>query len=349
MTTNKQLLVRSHVGPDEIIGPQHFELVESSIPEIGENEFLVRTLVLGTSPAQRGYVDSREVDIVAIGDVMRGRGIAVVEKSNHPDFQPGDWVNASTGWQEWSVQRMGRGPVQSMDVLSVQKVDNSMRPSSLNLGTLGSAAFAALYGIEDVCEVARGETVVVSAAAGGVGSMACQIAKALGARVIGIAGGSKKCEWLKSTVGCDATIDYKNDNVAEALQRHCPDGIDAFFDNVGGSILNDVLGQLATNGRVALCGHISSEYLPEKPPGPANYSDMILKRGRMQGFVIWDHTTRFPEFFAKMRNWFDEGIITSDVEEIMHGVESLPESLQSLFIGGNTGIRLVQVGADPDS
>jgi len=346
MTTNRQWRVARHVVPDEIVGEEHFELVETGIPDIGPDEFLVRTLVLGTSPAQRGYIDTRKPDLVPIGDIMRGRGIGVVEKSNHPDFAVGDWVNASTGWQEYSVQSLHRGPVQSMNVLSVQKVDNRLRPSSLHLGTLGSAAFAALYGMEDLGEVSKGKTVVVSAAAGGVGSMACQIAKAHGCRVVGIAGGPAKCEWIRRVADCDETIDYKSEDVGEALDKHCPDGIDVFFDNVGGAQLDAALDRLALHARVVICGYISTQYLPGKPPGPSNYTRLLRYRARMEGFVIWDHTDRFPEFFAKLSNWYDEGRISRDVEEVVSGIDALPGSLRSLFTGGNKGIRIVQVTPD---
>jgi len=348
MTSNRQWRLRKYPSPDEIIGEQHFELVTADIPAAGENEFLVRTLVLGTSPAQRGYVDPRRPDIIQVGEIMRGRGIGVVEESKHPDFRPGDWVNASMGWQEWSVQGLDRGLVQSMDVLSVQKVDNALRPSSLHLGTLGSAAFAALYGLEDIGQISTGKTVLVSAAAGGVGSMACQIAKAHHCRVVGIAGGPRKCAWLQDAVGCDATIDYKNDDVARALDRHCPDGVDIYFDNVGGPMLDEVLTHLRMHARVVICGYIATQYLAEKSPGPANYTQLLGKRARMEGFVIWDNVARYPEFFGKLSAWYEGGKIVSDVEEITQGIETLPGSLQSLFTGGNTGIRLIQVSPDPD-
>jgi len=348
MKSNRQWRVRKHVDAGDVVSEDHFELTESPIPDIGPDEFLVRTLMLGTSPAQRGYIDPRKPDIVPVGEIMRGRGIAVVEKSNHPDFAVGDWVNASTGWQEWSVQGSDRGEVQSMNVLSVQKVDNTIRPSSLQLGTLGSAAFAAMYGLLDLGEIEAGKTVVVSAAAGGVGSMACQIAGAVGCRVIGIAGGPEKCAWIVDTVGCDAAIDYKNEPVGDALDRLCPDGIDVFFDNVGGSILDDALGRLAMHARVVICGYISTQYREHKQPGPANYTWLLGKRARMEGFVIWDHTDRFPAYYRQLRAWYDAGKITSDVEEVAQGIEALPESLNSLFVGNNRGIRLVQVTPDPD-
>ena len=348
MTTNRQWRVKTHPQPDQIIGEEHFDLVESGIPAIKDDEFLVRTLTLGTSPAQRGYVDPRKPDIVPVGDIMRGRGIGVVEASKHPDFQPGDWVNASMGWQEWSVQTLDRGPVQSMDVLSVQKVDSTLRPSTLHLGTLGSAAFAALYGIEDIGEISPGKTVVVSAAAGGVGSMACQIARVHDCRVVGIAGGEEKCAWVRSTVGCDAAIDYKNDDVAAALDRLCPDGIHIYFDNVGGPMLDDVLLRLAMHARVVICGYIATQYQPAKSPGPSNYVHLLGKRARMEGFVVWDNVARYPEFFAKLKRWYDDGKIVRDVEEVTEGIQTMPAALHSLFTGGNTGIRLVQVSPDPD-
>ncbi len=348
MTTNRQWRVARHVQPGETVGIDNFELVEAEVPELKDNEFLVRTLMLGTSPAQRGYIDPTRPDIVAIGDIMRGRGIAVVEASRHPDFAVGDWVNASTGWQEWSIQGADRGTVQSMDVLSVQKVDNTIRPSSLQLGTLGSAAFAAMYGLQEIGEIAPGKTVVVSAAAGGVGSMACQIAKATGCRVVGIAGGPDKGRWIVDVVGCDAAIDYKNENVDEALRSTCPDGIDVYFDNVGGPILDAALGHLAMHARVAICGYISTQYASERVPGPANYTCLLGRRARMEGFVVWDHIDRFPDYYGQLRAWYDAGDITSDVEEVEHGIEALPDSLNSLFTGRNRGIRLVQVTPDPD-
>ncbi|MDJ0654684.1 MAG: NADP-dependent oxidoreductase [Xanthomonadales bacterium] len=347
MTINRQWRVRRYPAPDEIIGPEHFELTEAPVPEIGPDEFLVRTLVLGTSPAQRGYVDTRKPDLVPLGKVMRGRGLGVVEASNHPDFAPGDWVNASMGWQEWSVQTLGRGTVQSMDVLSVQKVNRSIRPSELHLGTLGSAAFAALYGLDDLGQLAPGKTVLVSAAAGGVGSMACQIARANGCRVIGIAGGPAKCGWLTDELGCDAAIDYKNQDLSDELPHHCPDGVDVYFDNVGGEQLNQVLGHLAFGARVVICGYISTQYLPERSPGPANYTQLLGRRARMEGFVIWDHVKRFPEFFERLHGWYLQGKIKA-VEEMSPGIESAPDSLRSLFTGANRGIRLTRVSDDPE-
>jgi NADPH-dependent curcumin reductase CurA len=345
MAINRQWRLKAHPEPDEIIGPEHFELVESQVPQIGPDEFLVRTLVLGTSPAQRGYTDPRKPDIVQVGEIMRGRGIGVVEASRHPDFRVGEWVSGSLGWQEWSAQRTGRGPVQSMDVLSIQKVDDRIKPSALHLGTLGSAGYTALHGLRDIGEIKPGMTVVISAAAGGVGSMAVQIAKAMDCRVIGIAGGPAKCDWVTRTLACDATIDYKNEDVASALDRHCPDGIDVFFDNVGGAVLELVLQRLAPRARIVICGYISIDYLPERPPGPRSYTQLLASRARMEGFVIWDQARHFPEYFRQLKTWFDKGVIRP-VEDLSQGIETAPDALRSLFTGGNTGIRLIRVSAD---
>lgn len=345
---NRQWRLRAHPKPDEIIGPQHFELVEADISAPGEGELLVRTLVLGTSPAQRAYtIENRRFHGgVEIGGVMNGRGIGVVEKSNRPDFQPGDWVAGSMGWQEWSVQKIGLGPKGGVDVLSVQKVDPSIRPSTLHLGALGNAGYTALYGLEDIGEISEGKTVVVSAAAGGVGAMAGQIAKAHQCRAVGIAGGAEKGAWICERAGYDAAIDYKNEDVGAALDRLCPDGIDIYFDNVGGPMLDLVLQRLNTGARVVLCGLISTEYLTERPPGPAWYSELIYKRARMEGLVIWDKVSRYPEFQAKLKAWYDRGLI-KPVDDISEGIETMPDALGSLFKGANTGIRLVQVSEDP--
>lgn len=344
---NLQWQLQAHPTADEIVGVQHFNLVEKEVVAPGPNELLVRTLVLGTSPAQRAYTieNPRFHESLRIGDVMRGRGIGVVEKSNHPDFAVGDWVAGSLGWQQYSIQKIGLGPKGTVDVLSVQKVDDSIRPSSLHLGALGNAGYAALYGMEDVGQVSAGKTVVISAAAGGVGCMAGQIAKAHEARAIGIAGGPDKCDWLCQQAGFDAAIDYKNEDVAEALDRLCPDGIDIFFDNVGGPILDIVLQRLAMGSRVVLCGLIATEYLTERPPGPAYYSELLYKRARMEGYVIWDQVHRYPAFQAKLKAWYDQQLI-KPLDDISVGIETVPDALSSLFKGGNTGIRLVRVSKD---
>ncbi|MEM1263486.1 MAG: NADP-dependent oxidoreductase [Pseudomonadota bacterium] len=346
MSGNLQWRVARYVDPGETLGAEHFTLHDGDIPSIADGEFLVRTLAFGTSPAQRGYIDGRKADQVPIGDVMRGRSIAVVHESRHPDFSPGDWVNASTGWQQWSVQSIDRPNVQNMNVLSVQKVDNSLRPSTLHLGLLGSAAFTAVHGLHAVGELKAGNTVVVSAAAGGVGSVACRVAKLARARVVGVAGGPEKCRWVTDVLGADACIDYKAGELTEPLLELCPEGVDVFFDNVGGTILNSVLPNLAIGARVVICGYISTDYSADELPGPSNYKYLLRKRASMEGFVIWDHTDRFGEYFEQLRAWYLGGELPAQIEDVSDGIETLPDALRSLFIGANRGIRLVRVGDD---
>lgn len=347
-TRNHQWLLKKRPTASEIIGPEHFDYVAGAMPLMGENEFLVRTLVLGTSPAQRAYViEKRRFHAgVEIGEVMHGRGIGVVEASNNPNFKIGDWVAGSLGWQEYSVQRTGLGPRGTVDVASVQHVNSDIRPSSLHLGALGNAGYTALYGLEDIGEISPGKTVVISSAAGGVGAMAGQISKRYKCRTIGIAGGPEKGAWICDHAKYDAAIDYKNEDVGAALDRLCPDGIDIYFDNVGGTMLDTVLQRLAIGARIVLCGAISTEYLEHRPPGPAWYTELIYKRARMEGLVVWDQVKRYPEFQTKLKGWYDAGEIQA-VDDISEGLETMPDALKSLFIGGNTGIKLVRVSDDP--
>ncbi len=349
MPTNKQWLLKHHPSPDEVIGSQHFELVETDIPSIGEGELLVRTLALGTSPAQRAYtVENRRFhNNVKLGEVMHGRGVGVVEQSNDPDFSPGDIIVTSLGWQEWSVQKAGRGPLGTVDVLSIQKADPAIRPTTLHLTAMGNTGLTALYGLENIGELSAGKTVVVSAAAGGVGVIAGQLAKAYGARAIGIAGGPKKCDWIVENAGYEAAIDYKNEDVGAALDRLCPDGVDIFFDSVGGEMLDTVLQRIAYGARVVICGMISTEYLEERPAGPKWYGQLIYQRARMEGFVVWDHVKDHPAMQEKLLGLYQAGKI-DPLEDVAHGIESMPDALGGLFTGENMGTRVVRVAADPE-
>ena len=349
MTRNRQWRLKAHPGPDEIIGPEHFELVEAEVPALGDDEFLVRTLMLGTSPAQRGYTDPRSMsaqDLVQMGEVMRGRGFGVIEATYHPDFDVGEWVSASVGWQDYSVQRLGRGLIKSMNVMSIQKVDPAIRPSSLHLGTLGTAGYTAMIGLTQIADITPGKTVVVSAAAGGVGSMAVQVAKASGCRVVGIAGGPEKCAWLSDHLGCDVTIDYKKENVDKALSAACPNGLDVYFDNVGGELLNTALLHLADGARILICGYISTQYKQEQPTGPGWYTRLLIHRARMEGFVTWDHVAQFPAFHSQLKAWYEAGEIKA-VEDVRQGLEFATDSLRALFTGDNQGVCLTRVSADP--
>ncbi|MEE8308053.1 MAG: NADP-dependent oxidoreductase, partial [Gammaproteobacteria bacterium] len=251
---NRQWLVRRNPSLDELVGPEHFDWVDDAVPVPGPGEVLLRTLCLGTSPAQRGYISQTRSmhEKAPIGSIMRGRGVAQVVESRHPDYKPGEQVIATTGWQDYAVMK----PV-SVGVLSTRKLSNPSLPPPLNLGILGAAGLTAYFGLSDIAELSAGNTVLISAAAGGVGSCAVQIARCLGAgRIIGIAGGAEKCAWMTDYLGADAAIDYKNEDVGSALNRHCPDGIDVFFDNVGGPQLEAALERLKLGARVAICGYI---------------------------------------------------------------------------------------------
>ncbi len=305
----------------------------------------MRTLALGTSPAQRGYISDGPSmhDKVPVGDVMRGRGVGIVVDSQHPDFSAGDLVVASTGWQDYSVQRP-----RDDYVFGVRKVRNDVRPCTTALGVLGNAGVTAWVGLTQIGLLKPGETVVISAAAGGVGSVAGQVARNLGAaRVVGIAGTPEKCRWLTDDLGFDAAIDYKSDDLAERLDVYCPDGVDVFFDNVGGTTLNTVLSKLALGARIAICGFISTDYTRDGALGPANYRNLLTRRARMEGFVVFDYWARYGEAEDALADWFRSGRIVN-CEDIVDGLENMPEALAGLFTGDNRGIRLCRVAPDPE-
>lgn len=345
MSVNRQWRLSKHPEPDEAIGFDHFDLTESAPPQPDTGELLVKTIALGTSPAQRSYVSKglSMHDKIAIGDVMRGRGVAVVTQSRNSNFSEGELVIASTGWQDYSIQAPAR---QNPNVLSIQKLENPMRPLTMTLGILGSAGATAYFGLFDVGGVRAGDTVVVSAAAGGVGSVAGQLARIAGCRVIGIAGGAEKCRWITDVLGFHDAIDYKNQNVAQRLDDLCPSGVDVFFDNVGGELLDDVLGRIALNARIVICGFIATDYRDDLNKGPRNYKNLVRKRARMEGFFIFDYRHRFQEAEARLLNWYREGLLIN-CEDVDDGLENMPGTLGSLFTGGNKGIKLCRVSPDP--
>lgn len=345
MSINSQWLLSRHPEADEQISRDHFELVEADCPVPADGEFLVQTIALGTSPAQRSYISKglSMHDKIALGDVMRGRGVGVVTQSRHPFYQEGEIVIASTGWQDYSIQNPGR---QNPNVLSIQKLDNPVSPLTTALGVLGSAGATAYFGLLDVGKARAGDVVVVSAAAGGIGSVVGQIARLAGCHVIGIAGGSEKCSWITKTLGYHDAIDYKSEDVNERLAALCPNGIDVFFDNVGGDILDAALGHLALNARIVICGFIATDYRDDLNMGPRNYKNLVRKRARMEGFFIFDYRHRFQEAEDRLRSWYDNGQLVNS-EDVDDGLEHMPETLGSLFTGTNKGIKLCRVSPDP--
>jgi len=344
-SVNRQWILNERPQAKELPTEQHLKLVEGVVPEPAEGEFLLRTICLGTSPAQRSYTSGGLLPHapVQIGDVMRGRGVGEVIESRNPDFKPGDIVVGSTGWQDYSVLSPSEDFVWSM-----KKVRHPVRPLTMALGILGNAGATAWFGLLEAAAMQSGDVVVITAAAGGVGSVAGQIARLKGAaKVVGITGSDAKCAWLVNELGYDAAINYHDGRVAEALAEHCPEGIDVCLDNVGGEILNAVLGNLAMHARIAIAGAISTEYETGEVAGPLNYRNLVVHRARMQGFVVFDYWQRFAEAEDQLYDWYQSGTLVN-CEDIVEGLEKMPGALADLFSGGNCGIRSVRVSPDPD-
>ncbi len=315
----------------------------------GDAEILVRTICLSAGPAQRGYITaagkgkSGFLPNVALGEVMRGRGVGVVERSCHADFRAGELFVGMLGWQDYSIQR----PRADDFVFSGKKIVDPSLPLTTELGIVGNAGVTAWFGLLEVAQLRAGETVLISAAAGGVGSVAGQIARLRGAsRVVGLAGTDEKCRWLTDRLGYDAAINYRNDDVSARLAALLPRGADVFFDNVGGEILDTGLLHLATGARVAVCGWISTDYSADKLSGPANYRQLLYKRASMQGFVVFDYWSRYPEAERVLKAWYRDGRLVN-CEQVLEGLERMPLALQSLFTGKNRGIVNCRVAPDP--
>jgi NADPH-dependent curcumin reductase len=311
-----------------------FRLVEEPAPELAaEGEILVRNLVLSIDPTQRGWM-ARDTYLpaVKIGDVMRSAAAGRVEQSRHPDFGVGDLVIGTFGWQDYAVVKAA--PLQPMKLLPGI-------PLELAMSVLGLTGITAYFGLLEVGRPKAGETVVVSGAAGATGSVAGQIARLQGCRVVGIAGGKEKCEWLRKA-RFDAAIDYKSEDVAARLRELCPKGVDVYFDNVGGDILDAALSQLAMRGRVVLCGAIATYNDAELRPGPKHYLNLLTKRGRMEGFIVLDYMARAAEAVMPLWGWVQSGEIVHSVD-VQQGLENAPTALKRLFLGENTGKQLIRI------
>jgi len=300
----------------------------------GEGEFLAEVLYLSLDPAMRGWIKEGKsyIDPVAIGDVMRAGGVARVIESNHSSFAVGDHVLGISGVQSHWLSD-GKG---------VRKVDPDLAPLPKFLGVLGMPGMTAYFGILDVGAIKEGEIVLVSGAAGAVGSLVGQIAKIKGCRVVGIAGGQEKCDYLTGELGFDAAIDYKSESLYPALNAACPKGIDVYFDNVGGETLDAALALLRFRGRVALCGAISQYNATGPIKGPQNYLSLLINRGRMEGFIVFDFEPEFPRFFRDMSQWLAAGKLQSR-EHIVKGIETFPDTLLMLFDGRNQGKLVIEV------
>jgi NADPH-dependent curcumin reductase len=309
--------------------PADWELVEEEGPEPQDGEFRVAVEYLSVDPAMRSWMNAGRsyVPPVEIGEVMRAAGIGRVIDSRHPEFKVGEHVYGVFGVQRYAVSD-GKG---------VTRVDTTLAPAPVHLGVLGISGLTAYFGLLDVGRPEPGQTVVVSGAAGSVGSVVGQIARIKGCRAIGIAGGEDKCRWLIDELGFDAAIDYKRGDARAQLREHAPDGVDVFFDNVGGEVLEAVLGRLARGARVVLSGAISQYNATEAPHGPANYMQLLVARASMTGFVIFDYAARYGEGVAQLAQWLGSGELRSR-EHMVHGdIDQFPEVLLQLFRGGNTG------------
>jgi NADPH-dependent curcumin reductase CurA len=312
-----------------------FELVEEPVPAPTEGEILVRVEMLSCDPTQRGWLGrDTYLPAVNIGEVVRSLGGGRVVRSRHPGFSEGDLVSGLVGWQDYAV-------IKPVGVFGVTKLPPGM-PLEKALGTLGPNGLTAYFGLLDIGRPQPGETVVVSSAAGATGSLVGQIAKLKGCRAIGIAGGAEKCRWLTEVAGSDAAIDYKADRVEQKLADACPKGIDIYFDNVGGEILDAALARLAFHGRVVLCGAIADYNATEPPPGPRNYLALLNQRGRMEGFNVLDYYARAQEAVTELADWIAQGKLKDRVD-VQRGLENAPAALRRLFLGQNQGKQLLRV------
>jgi hypothetical protein len=308
--------------------------VEEPAREPAANEVLVKVQCLSLDPAMRGWMNEGRsyVPPVQIGEVMRAGGVGQVIASKHSGFKEGDTVYGTLGIQEYAT----------VDGKTLTKIDTSVASAPVFLGTLGMPGMTAYFGLLDIGKPQPGQTVVVSGAAGAVGTVVGQIAKIKGCRVVGIAGGKDKCDYIVHELGFDAAIDYKSEDVKKALRQHCPQGVDVYFDNVGGEILDLVLTQLARHARIIICGAISQYNSTTGVRGPANYMSLLVNRASMTGMVVFDYAARYPEAMKEIAGWIAAGKLKTR-EDIVEGLQTFPETLLKLFKGENTGKLVLKV------
>jgi NADPH-dependent curcumin reductase CurA len=330
---NRQVILKSR--PADIPQADNFEIIEADVPDLRDGQILVRNLYLSVEPAMRGWVSSvaNYSEPVAIGEVMRSFAAGEVLESMHPGFEPGDKVMGMFGWQQFAV--VGVAAIS-------RKVREDDLPLSVSLGVAGINGVTAYFGLLDVGQPRPGDTVVVSTAAGAVGSAVGQIAKLSGCRTVGIAGGPAKLAQCRELFGFDAAIDYKNDDIASALAASCPNGINVYFDNTGGAISDTVLRHLAVGARVVICGTASISSWDPWPNGPRAERHLLVKRARMQGFVIFDYAPRFEEAIGRLAQWIRDGRLRYS-EDILAGIEQAPGAIAGLYRGENTGKRLIKI------
>lgn len=334
--TNHQVRLASRpIGTPQ---PDVWRHTEEPVPEPAEGQLLVRVSHLSLDPAMRGWMNEGRsyVPPVEIGEVMRALAAGEVVASRHPRFAEGDHVTGTFGVQDYALS----------DGSGVVPVDPSAASLPTHLAALGMTGMTAYFGLLDVGALCEGDTVVVSGAAGAVGSVVGQIAKIKGARVVGIAGGPEKCRWITEELGFDAAIDHRNGSLSSALREHTPDGVDVYFDNVGGETLDAVLARLARGARVVICGAISQYNADNGPAGPSNYLSLLVNRARMEGFIVFDYAQRYDEAATEIAGWLREGRLRSREDVVAGSVRDFPETFLRLFRGENVGKLVLQIGPE---
>ena len=334
--------VRLAARPIGMTTRDNWQFTTGSVGEPEEGGVLVKTLSLSLDPAMRGWMNEGKSYIapVEIGEVMRAGGIGKVVASKHAGFAPGDLVTGGLGVQEYR-------PFTPMEIKrqGISKIDLRMGSITQWLNVLGMPGMTGYFGLMDVGQPKEGDVVVVSGASGAVGQTVGQLAKIKGCRVVGIAGGQAKCDFVVNEMGFDACIDYKNGDVREGLKTHCPDGVDIYFDNVGGEILDHVLARLRRKARIIICGAISQYNATSAVQGPKNYLSLLVNRARMEGIVVFDYADRYPVAIAEMAGYLKDGRMKSR-EDVVVGLDTFPESLVKLFTGENFGKLVLQVATE---
>ena len=334
--------IRLAARPVGMTTRDNWQFTTEAVSEPEDGGVLVKTLSLSLDPAMRGWMNEGKSYIapVEIGEVMRAGGIGKVVASKHAGFAPGDLVTGGLGVQEYrqftpmEIKRQG-----------ISKIDLRMGSITQWLNVLGMPGMTGYFGLMDVGQPKEGDVVVVSGASGAVGQTVGQLAKIKGCRVVGIAGGQAKCDFVVNEMGFDACIDYKNGDVREGLKTHCPDGVDIYFDNVGGEILDHVLARLRRKARIIICGAISQYNATSSVQGPKNYLSLLVNRARMEGIVVFDYAERYPIAIAEMATYLKDGRMKSR-EDVVVGLDTFPESLVKLFTGENFGKLVLQVAAE---
>jgi hypothetical protein len=330
--------VRLKARPAGIPEAEHFEIVEEPVPELSDGQVLVRNVYLSVEPAMRGWVSAvaNYSEPVPLGGVMRSFAAGRVEASRHPDFQPGDHVTGMFGWQDYAV--VDGGSIQ-------RKIVDTDLPLSTALGVLGINGLTAYLALLDIGRPNAGETVVVSTAAGAVGSCVGQIAKLKGCRTVGIAGGPEKARICRDEFGYDAAVDYQAAGFEADLDAACPEGVDVYFDNTAGPISDAVMRRINLGARVVICGTASVASWDPVPQGPRVERQILVRRARMQGFLIFDHAERFPAALRELTEWVRGGLIRYR-EDVLDGIEHAPGAIAGLYRGENLGKRLIRIAPD---